>query len=279
MRITDIKARRKRLCEVYIDREAAVRVDKETLLLSGYCVGQDITDQQLHTLITTSAEKRAKEKALWLLGCRAHTRKELFEKLSRDTTPQAAERAVTRMEELGYIDDEDFARRYAAELFTRRGYAARRTMEKLVAKGIEKELAGDIVEALAPDPIEQVVKILGGRLGETLRKENGRDKVVAALRRRGFSWSEIRPALAEAMERHALDEGDRPTQNEEFEQEADRTEEEQTADDTDSVERIRYLLETKYAHALNSEKDRKRVVNSLVRRGFSRRLAEEITMN
>lgn len=280
MVITDIKKRRGRLSEVYIDGEPAVRVDSDTLLLSGHRAGQKITDEQLHALITQSAEKRAKEKALWLLGHRAHTRQELFDKLSRDVTPQAAEQAVARMEALGYLDDGDFARRYAAELFTRKGYAARRVMQALLQKGIEKELAAEAVETLVPDPSEQIEELLRGKLGETLRRENGRDKVVAALRRNGFSWSEIRPCLTEAMKQRSLENGDEPEQNEEkILANADKTEEEQAVDDADCAERIRYLLETKYAHALGNEKERKRTVNSLVRRGFSRRQAEEAVKN
>ena len=38
----------------------------------------------------------------------------------KDRVSEAAQKAADRMEEIGLIDDEDFARRYAAELFHRK---------------------------------------------------------------------------------------------------------------------------------------------------------------
>ena len=67
MKITDIAPRRHRLSQLYIDGEAAVKVDTETLLRRGIAIGDELDDEELHELLQASAKHRAEEKALYLL--------------------------------------------------------------------------------------------------------------------------------------------------------------------------------------------------------------------
>ena len=75
MKITDIAPRRHRLSQLYIDGEAAVKVDTETLLRRGIAIGDELDDEELHALLQASAKHRAEEKALYLLEHRAHSEK------------------------------------------------------------------------------------------------------------------------------------------------------------------------------------------------------------
>ena len=121
MKITDIAPRRHRLSQLYIDGEAAVKVDTETLLRRGIAIGDELDDEELHALLQASAKHRAEEKALYLLEHRAHSKKELENKITRaEFDREAARSAVEHMEELGLLNDEDYARRLANELFTRK---------------------------------------------------------------------------------------------------------------------------------------------------------------
>ena len=85
MEITAIEPRRKRLSQLYLDGEAAVKVDTETLLKAGWKPGMEISDEDLHQLLQESEARRAKEKALYLLEYRSHSKKELADKISRTT--------------------------------------------------------------------------------------------------------------------------------------------------------------------------------------------------
>ena len=59
MKITDIAPRRHRLSQLYIDGEAAVKVDTETLLRRGIAIGDELDDEELHALLQASAKHRA----------------------------------------------------------------------------------------------------------------------------------------------------------------------------------------------------------------------------
>lgn len=197
MVITAIEPRRKGYSALYLDGEYAVKIDTETLVKSGWRAGQDITDEALYDLLQASEQRRANEKALYLLEHRSHAKQELVEKIRRTTSPEAAQAAADRMEELGLIDDEDYARRYVAELLNRKGYAASRAVYELTQKGIDKELALELTEELAPDPQEKILAIVERKYPGCVGDEKIKRRAVAALQRLGYRYDDIRQALAE----------------------------------------------------------------------------------
>ena len=152
MTITNIVPKRKKLSAVYIDGEYALKIDTETIISSHYTVGSEISDDELKELIELSGEKRAKEKALWLLSNRDHSKRELENKIRKTCDSDSAKKAVERMEELGLVDDEKFAKTYAEQLINTKHLSVRGAKYKLLEKGIDKDLAESILEELSPEP-------------------------------------------------------------------------------------------------------------------------------
>ena len=200
MIITDIVPKRKKLSALYIDGEFALKIDSETLLASRYSVGSEISDEQLKELVDSSKEKRAKEKALWLLSTRDHSKRELETKIRRTSDGDSAKKAVERMEELGLVDDEKFARRYADELINIKHLSERSAKYKLLEKGIERDLAEKILEELSPDPREHIGILIEKKYLRYLFDEKGRRKTVSALERMGYSWSDISAVMNKYFE-------------------------------------------------------------------------------
>ena len=116
-------------------------------LQSGLKPGDQVSDQELFELIQASDARRAQEKALYLLEYRNYSKRELTEKIARTAASrEAAQAAAGRMEELGLIDDRRFGEDYARELFSRKGYGARRAAQELRRKGLDQELVQELVE-------------------------------------------------------------------------------------------------------------------------------------
>ena len=57
MEITAIEPRRHRLSQLFLDGEAAVKVDTETLLQQGWKPGMEMTDEELHDLLQASDKR------------------------------------------------------------------------------------------------------------------------------------------------------------------------------------------------------------------------------
>ena len=134
------------------------------------------------------------EKAVNLLSYRAHSRKELSDKLKHKTGCKDAEleEVLDRLEELGFLNDRTYASSVVRSC-ARKGYGAQRALSELARRGIPKELRE---EALADMPetdgtLEQLIR---GRLRNPANRDEVR-KVSAAMIRRGYTWDEIRHAI------------------------------------------------------------------------------------
>lgn len=194
MTITAIEPRRKGLSALYIDGEFAMKLDTQTLLENRFDVGRDIDDEELHEIISLSNERRAKEKALWLISYRDHSKKELADKIRRTCDEDSAQKAVDRLEELGLVNDEGFARRYAEQLIFSKHMSKRGVSYELSRKGIDKELAQEILEDIDVDENEEIKAVLEKKY-RNLDDEKTRRRAVAALQRLGYGWNSIRRAM------------------------------------------------------------------------------------
>lgn len=196
MLITAAEERKKGLTALYIDGEYAVSVDTVTFASMGFKEGKDITDEELHELLRSSNIARAKEKALYLLEYRSRTRKEIYDKLIPLYGEDAADAAVERLEQLGLIDDESYARDYARSLIEVKHFSRERAGYELMKKGIDRELADEILDEMEPDPIDQIKALLETKYSRRLSNEKDIQKTVNSLRAMGFRWSDIKEALS-----------------------------------------------------------------------------------
>ena len=74
------------------------------------------------------------------------------------------------------------------------GYGARRVQQELQRRGIPRELWEEALRQLPP-PQEAIAAYLQGKLRGGALDDAAAKKLSNALLRRGFSWSDIRPAL------------------------------------------------------------------------------------
>ena len=194
MRITAVKPRRKGLSGLYLDEEFVMNLDTRTLLENRFDVGREIDDEELKDVIEQSNARRAKEKALWLLTYRAHSKKELEDKLRRTCDTDAAETAVTRMEELGLINDGAYAESCARRLLLDKKMTRRAALYELTRKGIDKETAEAVLEEIDVDYRENIRSIIEKKYRD-IRDEKVRRRAVAALQRLGYGWEDIKAVL------------------------------------------------------------------------------------
>ena len=196
MLITAIEPRRKGLSALFIDGEFAVNLDTQALLENRFDVGRDISDEDLKEMIELSNERRAKEKALWLISYRSHSKKELKDKIRRTCDDSSAEKAVERMEELGLVNDEEYARQFARKLLLQKKMARRTAMLEMSRKGIDKETAEAALDEVDVDYRENIRYIIEKKYRD-IGDEKIKRRAVAALQRLGYGWDDIRAVLNE----------------------------------------------------------------------------------
>ena len=194
MKITAVEPRRKQMCALFIDGEYVMNLDAQTLIENRFDVGREIDDDELKDIIDKSNERRAKEKALWLISYRSHSKKELFDKLKRSFDEISAQKAVDRMEELGLINDEEFAKLYARKLVNGKKMSVKADEFELYRKGIDKITAEQVLGELEYDPQTQIIEFITKKY-KNISDEKIKRRAVAALQRKGYSWDEIKQAI------------------------------------------------------------------------------------
>ncbi|MBR4868590.1 MAG: regulatory protein RecX, partial [Clostridia bacterium] len=180
MIVTDIKKRRHRLTALFLDGEA-VLIDTETLLLSGIRVGQALSEEELVVLQDQSNRNRAYEKALYLLEYRPHSRQELLTKILREYPEDAANEAVQRVDELGLINDEQYASDLAQEFLNRKGYGVHRAKQELLRRGIDRDLIDQVLCETETDPETMLMQLITKKYKPIPTDRKGVEKVIAAM--------------------------------------------------------------------------------------------------
>lgn len=197
MKITAIEPKKKGLSALYIDGEFALKLDTETLLSHRIDVGNEIDDEKLKEVIDSSNTKRAKDKAMWLISYRDYSKKELIEKVAKDSSLESARKAVKRLEELGLVNDERYALRYAHDLLNLKRLSKSGAVRKLIEKGIDRDLAKDTVDSIDIDMSENIRAIINKKYAKNLNDEKGKRRCVSGLLRLGYSYSDIKSVLNE----------------------------------------------------------------------------------
>ena len=183
---------------LFFDEEFAFSVDLETLAQFGLQKDMELTEEELEELMEQTQYKKAKDRAFRLLGYKSYTRHLLRQRLLQEDFPQEIVLDVLdRLEELGLIDDLDYARRCAADLLHLKQYSLSRVRQELRHRGVED---ADIEEALSTvdcDPLEQIRQVIEKKYRSALADEKGRRRAVNGLQRLGYSYSQIRQALSD----------------------------------------------------------------------------------
>lgn len=201
-RITQIKETKKGRYALFLDEEFAFSLDAATFADADLHEDDELDGAALRELQAKSDSRKALDRAMDILALRDHASGELYQKLCRKFDSHSAAAAVAKVQELGLLNDEDVARRRAAELM-RKHKSRREILSDLAAKGIGRDAAAAAVEELyaaapedAPDPEQAAALALVQRQYARKLAEGKRENVAAALARRGFSHGTIRAVLA-----------------------------------------------------------------------------------
>lgn len=134
--------------------------------------------------------------AVGLLALRPHAALEIRRKLrQKGHEPEEIEAALTRLSELGYLDDADFARVLVGWRSGKRGRRA--IASELAQRGVSRDQAEIALADLDPEvEIEAATRLAAGALRSG--DPTALARAAARLRRRGFAESVIRAVMRRA---------------------------------------------------------------------------------
>lgn len=176
------------------ERDPVKVTENEVLSFSLY-PGCELEEERWQELIKTGTASSARARGAKLLGERPRSRRELIRRLQeKGETPEDAEAAADWLEELGVLNDLEYARSIVWH-YERRGYGVQRLRQEFQKRGIPRELWDEALEEQS-DPVDRVVDFLDRRLGGGEPDPKTLKQTTDALLRRGFRWEEIKSGLS-----------------------------------------------------------------------------------
>ena len=194
--ITRVKGTRYR---VEVDGEYWNILDAEVLADFGFQPGLEVGEEALVRALEQAERRRARERAFYLLSSRDYSAGELLEKLSKNVSEEVALQTVVRMQELGLVNDVEYAGKLARSLLTVKRYGAFRAKQEMRRRHLSDEIIDAALEeaAFESDPLEPLRELIEKKYRRNLDTPEGRKKTIAALMRLGHSYSNIRQVLDE----------------------------------------------------------------------------------
>lgn len=195
MTVTEIKKEKGHLIKISFSDYDDLLLDKDIFEEYPLKTGSVLSEEKAKELKEISEYKRAKSRAYWYLDRNDHTEKGLYGKLVKaGFSKEISAKVLARLKELGLIDDERYAKRYAEKLFES-NISKRQIYAKLYEKGIAGDLIKETVDSLPDSEILQIKNIIEKKYSNKLNDKNSVNKVYQALIRKGFSYGGVREVL------------------------------------------------------------------------------------
>ena len=187
--VTRLTGRRGKV-KVFIDGEFWAELDAGVAADRGLSEGIALSEEELAEARVAGERPLAMSRALNVLGYRARSARELRERLARaGYLGETVDEVISRLEELGYLNDEEFARELARS--EARKYGPRRIYGDLRRAGIGEEAAREVVEEeFAGRSEHEAAREAAQRRYNTVERSDAQvRRVYGFLVRRGYSAS------------------------------------------------------------------------------------------
>lgn len=178
-----------------LDDEYIITTDEDFWAENYIKDGTDIDEDEWNKLVTKINLKKAVDKCYDLLSRRDHSVKELKTKLLRTVDENSADAAIDKMLDLGYLDDEKYAQTLVRYLLDNKNMSKNFVKQEMYKRGLSADIINNILENTEFDNSANCVELITTKYRNKLRVEGGKDKVTAALMRKGFSYYDIKHAF------------------------------------------------------------------------------------
>lgn len=198
--------RRPERYHIYLDDGRALTLDEALVAEERLHVGLALDEGAIARLLAAEEERALVDRAARYLAARPRSRTEVRRRLLRPTPGKAApsaeavERALAKMERLGYLDDAAFAAYWTEQRDRFSPRSARAIQQELRQRGVDMETAA---ASATPDDDEERAVASGRKRLRALASADQRDfaqRMGGYLQRRGFNYGVSRAAIRRLWE-------------------------------------------------------------------------------
>lgn len=182
---------------ILIDEEYQITTDEDFWAENFIKDGTEIDENKWQELVDKINYKKAVNKCYDLLSRRDHSVNELKTKLLRTVDEKSADKAIDKMLDYGYLDDEKYAKKLVDYLVSSKNMSRNFIKQEMFKRGIPADIISVTLDDIEIDNVSSIVELLQTKYRNKLNAENGKDKTIASLMRKGFGYNDIKSAFEE----------------------------------------------------------------------------------
>lgn len=191
MKITDIQQQQRNpnRFSIFIDGKYACSLLIEDIQDQDVRVGVELDQARVTQLKRISGDSKLYEQALKKALRRPHSTNEITRYLtSKQASQELIDTISQKLHDLGYLNDVDFAERWY-QMRVKAGKSQRYIRGELRSKGVDQQIIDKVVHDDDTTALQQLVH-------KKARLYQDRQKFIAYLQRKGFSYHDIEAALS-----------------------------------------------------------------------------------
>lgn len=190
----------------WLEDGSVIRVTENEVVAFALYAGMEVSDELYDRLTEAAGRSAVRAKALNYISARPLSRRELVGKLTAKpprgkdgreraplATPELAEETADWLEDLGYLNDGEYAR-IVVRHYSAKGYGDRKVKDELFRRGVPRQYWEAALEEAQPAE-SGVDEFLRKRFRGQVPDQKELKRASDALARRGYNWSEIREGL------------------------------------------------------------------------------------
>lgn len=199
--ITELSEYKGNTWRLELDGGRKVYVNASVVGEYGLREGQTLSPETLSEIMGADALRKAKKRALYLIGERGLCRGELLKKLAKTYGAEIAEEAAEYVCELGYVNDEEYAPKLAEYLIKRKHWGIRRVRYEMISRGLDRELVENVLADIDEEELdEELITLIEKRYINKLADYDDRRRTIAALARRGYDFGSIKRCIEAVLD-------------------------------------------------------------------------------
>jgi len=177
-----------------VEGKYSFSLSADALLESHLVNGQELTDGDIARFKKMSAEDKAFNLALAYVARRMRSEGELADYFRRkEYAPELAVQLMARLQKLGFVDDEDFARRWVENRRSLRGSSTKKIRLELRQKKIASDIIQTVLAEDETDERELLRELVAKKRKQSRYQDN--EKLMRYLAGQGFNYDDIKSAL------------------------------------------------------------------------------------
>ena len=192
------KEKNKNSYNIYINEKFAFEIPENEYLKMGLYEKTQLTDEEYRNILDTSIFSKSKKMAINYIAFKMRTFGEVRRKLILEKiNPDVIEKTIVYLETLGYIDDEDYAKKYIMDRIRLKPRSKKEIYYELINKGIDRDIIDNSINELMNDEFEIACKIFNKRfINYDLKDIKVHNKIYTYFSSKGFSEEIINKTIS-----------------------------------------------------------------------------------